>query len=124
MASAQAHPVSDPAGKRIPDFNDSYDDKVGVGAPNGYRANQIMTDETSSFDKAFTPTKLGPVVSIYTPANHRLRVVLVWDQCPGYSPFNPELNVDFDMVIAGPPPPSLGLRREYISTCQKSITTK
>ena len=100
MASAQAHPISDPnGGKRVPDFNDSYDDRVGVGAPNGDRADAILKNRQYFYDARFEPADLGSHGTISAAPNHRVRVVMAWDQCPGYSFLSQELNVDFDMVV-------------------------
>ncbi|WP_395838297.1 S8 family serine peptidase [Archangium violaceum] len=103
MASAQAHPIADPnGGWRVPDFDDGNDDRVGVGAPNGARAHHIVTHKAYFYDSTFEPADLGRQVRIPVGANERLRVVLAWDQCPGYSTWMPQLNADFDMVLEAP----------------------
>jgi hypothetical protein len=86
----------------VPNFNDSYDDRVGVGAPNGDRANQILENQSYYYDGTFEPADLGSRVQIPVGANERLRVVMAWDQCPGYGATSPQLNVDFDMVLEAP----------------------
>lgn len=101
MASAQAHPVTAGGERRIPSFSDALDDKAGVGVPHGGRAKQIM-DNNQFWSRDLTPTDLGEVASINVSSSERLRVVLAWDQCPGYDVFAPELNADLDMVVLGP----------------------
>jgi Subtilase family len=104
MASAQAHPARDLAPDspqlRVPRFSDAYDDRAGVGAPNGERANAILNDTTYFLDKQFEPADLGRVASISAATGERVRVVMAWDQCPGYDSLDPQLNVDFDMVVS------------------------
>jgi hypothetical protein len=113
MASAQAHPILDPnGGKRIPDFDDNYDDRVGVGAPNGARANAIVKNGQYFYDARFEPVDLGSYRTISVAPNRRVRVVMAWDQCPGYSGLSPELNVDFDMVVEREVPPLGGVPPE------------
>jgi hypothetical protein len=102
MASAQAHPVKDPEGPAVPRFNDGYDDKAGVGAPNGDRASRILADNSYSYRSQVNPEDLGTLATFTVNAWDLVRVVMAWDQCPGYNITQPELNVDFDMVVEGP----------------------
>ena len=99
MASAQAHPI--PGQPRIPNLMDSIDDRAGAGAPNGARAMQIVEGD-QFMARDVTPDDLGTMAEFHANAGQRVRVVLSWDQCPGYDMFDPELNADFDMIVAGP----------------------
>ena len=78
---------------------------------------QILAGHGWFYDSTFQESDLGNVATIAVDASDRLRVVVAWDQCPGYSSISPELNVDFDMVIDGPPLRRLGprLRRYNLS---------
>lgn len=100
MASAQAHPVLD-GGRRLASATDAIDDRVGVGAPNGVRAQAIMASSSYRYKKA-TPTELGAQAQIPVTAGERVRVVLTWDQCPGYNAFASQLMVDLDLVVRAP----------------------
>jgi hypothetical protein len=97
MASAQAHPIID-GGRRVPDFNDGVDDRMGVGAPNGQRAQAIMGARSYRYQRA-TPQQLGLQASFTVGTQERVRVVLAWDQCPDYLSNDPELKVDLDLVV-------------------------
>jgi hypothetical protein len=97
MASAQAHPIID-GGRRVPNFNDGVDDRMGVGAPNGDRAQAIMDARSYRYQRA-TPQHLGLQASFTAGFQERVRVVLAWDQCPDYSTYHPELKVDLDLVV-------------------------
>ncbi len=99
MASAQAHPI--PGQRRIPDPDDSVDDRVGVGAPDGFRADAIMASASYLY-RLLTPSTIGMIKEISLPASKRVRLVLAWDQCPGWNRFDPELNADLDMVVETP----------------------
>lgn len=60
-----------------------------------------FADAWSSSYRTLTPSDLGTVASFYAGRTRRVPVVLAWDQCPGWSVTDPELNVDFDMVVQG-----------------------
>ena len=100
MASAQAHPVAKSGGAplRVPDMDDGHDDRAGVGAPNGKRANAIMEGRSFLYDRRFDPDELGSRVTIPVGPRERVRVVMSWDQCP-YAFTEPSLNVDLDLVV-------------------------
>ncbi len=100
MASAHAHPVYD-NGLAAPRFSDAIDDRMGVGAPNGARAQAIMSGSTYRYRK-ITPAELGLQASFPVNMHDRVRVVVAWDQCPGYVAANPELKVDFDLSVRAP----------------------
>jgi hypothetical protein len=103
MASAQAHPIPDNL-LRIPDINDEIDDRMGVGAPNGDRAKAIMEQRTFMFKKV-SPSTLGLQATFDVKVEERVRVVLAWDQCPGYTvngEDNPQLLVDLDLSVRAP----------------------
>jgi hypothetical protein len=100
MASAQAHPIID-GGRRVPNFNDGVDDRMGVGAPNGDRAQAIMDHRSYRFQRA-TPQQLGLQASFTAAFQERVRVVLAWDQCPDYLTNDPELKVDLDLTVRAP----------------------
>lgn len=100
MASAQAHPILD-GGRRIPSATDAVDDRAGVGAPHGARAQAIMAGSSYRYKRA-TPADLGSQAQIPVTAGERVRVVLAWDQCPGYQPFASQLKVDLDLVVRAP----------------------
>jgi subtilisin family serine protease len=100
MASAQAHPIVD-EGRRIPVPTDDIDDRTGVGAPNGLRARSIVDEKTFVF-RFITPGTVGTQGSFPVERDERVRVVLAWDQCPGYDIFDPELTADLDLVVRAP----------------------
>jgi hypothetical protein len=100
MASAQAHPIID-GGRRFPNFNDGVDDRMGVGAPNGKRAQAIMDAQSYRYQRA-TPQQLGLQASFIVPPQQWVRVVLAWDQCPDYSTNDPDLKVDLDLAVRIP----------------------
>jgi hypothetical protein len=100
MASAQAHPVKH-EGPSVPVPTDNIDDRAGVGAPNGRRAREIIDGRTFVF-KAVTPASLGRQASFPIEKNERVRVVLVWDQCPEYDPYDAELTADLDLAVKVP----------------------
>jgi hypothetical protein len=100
MTSAQAHPILH-EGRRIPIATDNIDDRAGVGAPNGFRAKSIVDDRTFLY-KFVTPGVLGMQTSFPVERNERVRVVLAWDQCPGYDIFDPDLTVDLDLAVKTP----------------------
>jgi len=108
MASAQAHPVAD-GGPRVPIIADGYDDRHGVGAPNGGRVKQIMENRSWVFDRTFEPGDVGVKATIKVPVAQRVRVVLAWDQCPYQSVISNDLNADLDLVVRRLPtfPPRL-----------------
>jgi hypothetical protein len=100
MASAQAHPIVH-EDRRIPNATDQVDDRTGVGAPNGLRARTIVDDRTFVF-RHITPATLGTQASFPVEKDERVRVVLTWDQCPGYDPFDPALTADLDLAVRAP----------------------
>jgi hypothetical protein len=100
MASAQAHPIID-RGHRFPNFNDGVDDRMGVGAPNGKRAQAIMDAQSYRYQRA-TPQQLGLQASFTVPPPQWVRVVLAWDQCADYSTNDPDLKVDLDLAVRIP----------------------
>jgi hypothetical protein len=100
MASAQAHKVRD-RNLAVPNFSDTIDDRMGVGVPNGTRAKAIMSGMTYRYLKA-APTQLGLLASVPVKRSDRVRVVLAWDQCPGYTATDPQLTVDLDLVVRAP----------------------
>jgi hypothetical protein len=74
---------------------------MGVGAPNGTRAKAIMSGASYRYLRG-TPTQLGLMASIPVNISDRVRVVLAWDQCPGYDAFDPKLKVDLDLTVREP----------------------
>lgn len=100
MASAQAHPVYD-GGRAVPRFSDAIDDRTGVGAPNGARAQAILNGGSHRYRK-MSPAELGLQASFPVSALDRVRVVLTWDQCPGYNAFDPQLTADLDLAVRAP----------------------
>jgi hypothetical protein len=105
MASAQAHKIPD-KGLTVPRFSDTIDDRMGVGAPHGARAKAILDGMSLRYSKA-TPKTLGLAgASFSVAANERVRVVLAWDQCPGYNSTDPQLTVDLNLAVVAPGYPS------------------
>jgi len=101
MASAQAHPVRE-NGLAIPYFKDGIDDRMGVGAPNGERAQKILASSAFRYVKASPSYLQMTQASFAVGSGERVRVVLAWDQCPGYEKFDPRLKVDLDLVVRTP----------------------
>jgi hypothetical protein len=101
IASAQAHQVAH-SGPRIPLMNDGFDDRAGFGAPNGGRALKIIQGRSYFYDKTFEPQNLGEKATIKVNPRERVRVVAAWDQCPYTSVIDPQLTVDFDLVVNKP----------------------
>jgi len=103
MASAQAHPII-VDGRRIPDLSDAIDDRTGAGVPNGFRAQAIMDERSFAF-RRITPSTLGVQASFEVDVQERVRVVLTWDQCPGYMAYAPggvQLTADLDLAVQAP----------------------
>jgi hypothetical protein len=69
---------------------------MGVGTPNGDRAQAIMDAGSYRYRRA-TPQQLGLQASFTAGFQERVRVVLAWDQCPDYA--DRELKVDLDLVV-------------------------
>jgi hypothetical protein len=102
MASARRHAIHWTRAQtaslpRVPDFDDSIDDRKGVGAPNGYIADAIVNAGQFRYEN-FTPAKEGVMLRVNMQFKTFARFVLTWDNCP-QAQDSEALTVDLDMHI-------------------------